>query len=111
MANWTKETLRQWFLDADHENVKHRLAMSKALMFLYARQTADEQASGTTAHDNGAGFSGIDAEFMSSVARGVQKFGNMTPGQAKHIKVKLAKYAGQLVEFANPAAPEQTAAA
>ena len=102
---WTKDTLKQWFLDADESNIKHRAAMSKALLFLYARQTASEQSSGTTNQDNGVGFSGADAEFMSSVARGVQKYGNMTPGQAKYMKKKLAKYAGQLMDLANPATP------
>lgn len=96
-------------METNPEDAKHRAALSRALLFLYARQTADEQQSAATSHDNGRGFSGIDAGFMSSVAESVKRYGNMTPGQARHIARKLAKYTGQLLDLVNAPATAQAA--
>ena len=41
----------------------------KGLLFIYSKQTHDEQNMGETKHDNGIGFSGAHAEIMSSFAR------------------------------------------
>jgi hypothetical protein len=106
MATWTQDSLRAWILAANPENVQHRAALSRALLFLYARQTADEQATGTTAHENGAGFSGVDAKFLTSVAQSVQTYGNMTRGQAPYVAKKLAKYTGQLLAMVNAETPQ-----
>lgn len=109
MATWTKDTLKTWIKSTDVNNPQHRAALSRALLFLYARQTADEQSSERTSHTNGMGFGAFDAEFLSSVAKGVQKYGNMSPKQAEHVAKKLVRYAGQLLEMVNAKA-EQVAA-
>lgn len=106
MTTWTKDTVRTWIQNCNVDNDKHRAALSRALLFLYSRQTADEQSSQTTNHDNGMGFSGFDAEFLSSVAQGVQRYGNMTPRQAMVVKKRLARYAGQLLLMLDPSRVE-----
>lgn len=94
----------------DGITTNERAALTRALLFLYARQTADEQQSGATAHFNGMGFSGCDAEFLSNVARSAQKYGGITAGQAPYVAKKLAKYTGQLLELAQQKMPEPVAA-
>lgn len=108
MTTWTKDTVRTWIQNCNVDNDKHRAALSRALLFLYSRQTADEQNSQTTNHDNGMGFSGFDAEFLSSVAQGVQRYGNMTPRQAMVVKKRLARYAGQLLLMLDPSRIDST---
>src|SRR5437764_9937822 len=48
-------------------------AVERALLTIYARQTADEQETETTSHNNGVGFSGFDAEIFSSFAVQVEQ--------------------------------------
>jgi hypothetical protein len=53
-----------------------QLAVTTALVRLYARQTADEQAQGTTTHTNGRGFSAFDANngtYMAQYALGATR--------------------------------------
>lgn len=93
-----------------------------ALLSLYARQTADEQAAGMTAHDNGVGFSGADAEILTSFAEQVIAWKN-TPENARRfntplsdkqmalLRKKLAKYGRQLTEIAAEKAAAKAAPA
>jgi hypothetical protein len=92
-------------------SLRGAFAVERALLVLYSRQTADEQASDTTAHENGMGFSGSDAEFFSKLARQVmtstyEKGRRLSPKQldaARGIKDGaqkkrgITKYAGQLL--------------
>lgn len=82
--------------------------VERALVALYARQTADEQRADVTSHTNGIGFSGCDANILSQFAKWV------TAGEAKGIPAgkrlsqkqrdltvkKLKKYTRQLIEIA-----------
>lgn len=104
--DWTKETLRAWLLSLSEQapetiSQAQRGALTRGLLFLYDRQTADEQSSSSTSHNNGMGFSGIDAKFLSSVAQSAKRYGNITPNQSVHVAKKLAKYTGQLLELVN----------
>ena len=69
------------------------------LMLLYGFQTEDERADQKTTYNNNAGFSGVDARFMSSVAQFYLKTKNITPGQIAPVKRNLKKYHRQLLEF------------
>lgn len=106
-AEWTKETLKTWMLarydEGQQITTAHRAVLTRGLLFLYSRQTADEQVQGATSHSNGMGFSGVDAQFLTSVAKSAKQYGNITPGQAPHVAKKLAKYTGQLLELVNAA--------
>jgi len=100
---WDKSAIKNWLLsvaESDGTNPKHQQAITRALLFMYARQTASEQESKMTSNNNGVGFNGRDAEFMSSVAERVKQYGRITPRQTTAIAKGLAKYSGQLVEMA-----------
>lgn len=83
--------------------------VERALLALYERQTQDEQQSGYTEHHNGIGFTGTDAEFLTSLAQGVIKSRDvykkpegqrLTVNQRAICRNKLQKYWRQLVEVA-----------
>ena len=76
----------------------------KALVRIYQEnQTADEQASKATTHDNGIGFSGCDAEFLSSLAEAQLKYGRLTDKQMSFVLKKMPKYARQVIAFSDAA--------
>lgn len=86
---------------------KSDLAVTKALLAIYARQTASEQASQTTKEANGVGFGAFDADFCSDIAQKVQRGWKLSPKQMAVIRNKMKRYHRQLLEIAmaNQAAP------
>jgi hypothetical protein len=89
---WNKESI-QHLLDSNDE------AVSKALMTIYARQTAAEKASQATVEHNGRGFTGTDAEFLSSIASRLPGYGyRLTARQLPHVRRKMRKYWRQLLD-------------
>jgi hypothetical protein len=77
---------------------------TKALVRIYQEnQTADEQAAKVTSHDNGIGFSGCDAEFLSSLAEQYLRRGNLSDKQMSFVHKKMPKYARQVVAMSDPA--------
>jgi hypothetical protein len=70
-----------------------------ALQGMYARQTADEQHTQGTRHQNGIGFGSRDAEFLSSVAERSRQYRTLTPNQARAVAKALVKYSRQIAEF------------
>jgi len=72
----------------------------RGLVVIYGFQTADEKASKETHEDNGMGFNGVDAEFLSSLAEQYQKRGTLTQKQIEFARRKMVKYAGQLLKVA-----------
>lgn len=100
--------------------IKDNLAISdkwvmNAVLCIYARQTADEQASDTTEHQNGVGFSGADAEILSSFAKQIIEFRAgrsrwavaLTPRQMALARKRIGKYARQLWEAAHAKAQSE----
>jgi hypothetical protein len=71
-----------------------------AVCALYERQTRDEQAIGETVVHNKVGFSGCDAEILSSFAKFCKKTGFLTPKQTALARKKLPKYRKQLAAIA-----------
>lgn len=104
-----------------HEAIAN-MAVERALIILYERQTADEQASHSTNHENGMGFSAFDAEILSSFAcqinskvgkhndylGRVAKLGEcLSKKQMELARKRVVRYARQLAEVANAkVAPE-----
>jgi hypothetical protein len=81
----------------------------RGLLAIYRRQTADEQTSEQTKHDNGIGFNGLDATILSSFAKqvlsweasAVKRFASpLSPKQVGLARRKMKKYAGQLARIA-----------
>lgn len=75
-----------------------QLLLCKAILFIHARQTPDEQAAKTTAYDNGQGWSGTDSHFMSEMAEVIKKYGELKGGQVTYSRKYIMKYAKQLIE-------------
>lgn len=75
--------------------------VERAILALYACQTADEQAQGATRYDNKMGFSGCDARRMSFVAEFLKSGKHLSVAKALNIYgVKLQKYTRQLARIA-----------
>lgn len=87
--------------------VKKQLATNKlwavkALVRIYQEnQTADEQAAKVTSHNNGIGFSGCDAEFLSSLAEQYLKRGSLSDKQMVFVFKKMPKYAAQVIKMSD----------
>ena len=69
----------------------------RAIVKLWQRQTADEQAAQTTGHDNGVGFNGTDAFILSSFAEQINKGRTLSPKQLAIAFRKLPKYSKQII--------------
>lgn len=93
-AKWTKELVREFLNVSDAWVVK-------GVSTIYRFQTEAEKASETTTDDNGVGFNGLDAELLSSFAKGIEQYGSLTDGQMVWARKKMLKYSGQLAKIAN----------
>ena len=71
----------------------------RGLVKIYTLQTADEQESDRTSHDNGVGFSGVDAEILSSFAKQVNAGRNLSPKQMAIVYKKMPRYWRQIASF------------
>ena len=91
---WTEEEIRNLVQTNDK-------VLYGALRNLYNCQTADEKEDGETTHQNGAGFNGLDAPILSSIAEFLNKNGFLTEKQKVLVRKKLVKYNRQLTRLAN----------
>lgn len=101
---WSKGDIKAYLAKCEDKAdcPKTRAHITRALLYMYDRQTQDEQSTLSTSHTNGIGFTGVDAEFLSSVAQRCRKYNqDVSPKQFPYVRKKLVKYSGQLVEFAN----------
>lgn len=91
---WTRTEIETLITTSDR-------AVERAMVAIWKRQTEDEQATETTRHHNGIGFSGWTARSGSYFAQWVQS-GRTLSGKhlAKARKIAL-HHAGQLTDFAN----------
>lgn len=84
------------------EYIKSKLATStvwalRCLMVVYGNQTSDEQLVGITHHDNKIGFTGTDANFMTSLAQQYEKRGSLSPKQMGFVMKRMKKYHKQVM--------------
>jgi hypothetical protein len=101
----TRDSLKQMLNESD-ETFRVRL-VGRALVALFHRQTAAEQAVNQTEVSNGIGFSGCDARSGSLTARSFMRTGTLAPWQLKRWMKegssgypRICKYAKQLNEIA-----------
>jgi hypothetical protein len=92
------ESIKLWLTSAmtQTENPAVRQHIGRALLMVYANQTADEQREQSVKHNNGKGFSGGNAVFGSSIAEQFSRRGDLTPKQAACIAKMLRKHAKQI---------------
>lgn len=72
----------------------------RALVRIYANQTAGEQSIGSTVEHNGVGFSGADSEILSSFASQVERGRKLSAKQLAIVFKRMPRYARQLMEAA-----------
>ena len=72
----------------------------RGLIRIFELQTAEEQNSDITVEHNGVGFSGVDAEILSSLAKQYQRRGSLSSKQMDLLFKKMPKYAKQLDNIA-----------
>jgi hypothetical protein len=100
---WSKETIQE-LLDKSDE------AVYRAMIQIYNKQTSDEQKYQDTHMYNSVGFTGADAEIMSSFTEYYKKFDKLSPKQMAIARKKMKKYWKQLLNVireANPNQPER----
>lgn len=73
----------------------------RGLVRIFENQTAGEQQMGATVEHNGIGFTGADAEFLTSLAEQYQERGSLSPRQTEILFEKMPKYARQLERISN----------
>ena len=86
------------------EMFKEKLANNKAwalrgLKVIYDNQTTDEKNTASTRHYNNIGFTGADAEFLTSLAQQYERKGDLSDKQMNVLYKKMPKYAGQLFKM------------
>ena len=91
---WTKDEIKN-LLETNDQMV------ARSVKKLYEYQTADEQEEKTANINNGVGFNGTDAEFLSSIAEWLISGKKLSQKQLDITRKKLFKYAGQLAKIAN----------
>lgn len=100
---WTVESVhRAW----EEDEMKYLVQTNDKVLYgalksLYGCQTAEEQTEGTTKEYNGAGFNGVDAPILSSMAEFLKKKGFLTDKQKAIVRKKLVKYNKQITRLAN----------
>jgi|307.fasta_scaffold63554_2 hypothetical protein len=95
---WTAARVLRTF---DGPNADYNI--ERAIVALYTRQTAQEQAQGGTLHDNAIGFNGPDGGKLSYYARWLSS-GRHLDGKFKDdAHQRIRKYARQIADLANEA--------
>ncbi len=90
----TKESIRELLESND-------LAVARAVLRLYQRQTTDEQSVEHTKHKNFRGFNAGDAPFLTSIAKFFERNKYLSPKQTFVARKRVLKYTKQLTDIAN----------
>ncbi|CCG43226.1 hypothetical protein [Magnetospirillum molischianum] len=88
---WNKEAIQELLARNDE-------AVKRALLAVFRRQTAEEQTTERTRESNGVGFTGPDAEILTSFAKQLQTRGFLSPKQLAITRNKIKKYWRQLLD-------------
>lgn len=102
---WTKEQIKAELQTND-------VWVVRGVIAIYNKQTDEEQSVDETLENNGVGFSGCDANILSSFARQIQRWVDtpvnqrqyqhpLSPAQFAIARNKIKKYSGQLAKIAN----------
>lgn len=69
----------------------------RALVVVFNNQTESEQMAECTVEHNNVGFTGPDAELLSSFAKQLKKYGGLSPKQMLFLKRLMPKYHAQVI--------------
>jgi hypothetical protein len=93
------ESIRHWLYTIDKNIPKNRHDITMALIFMFSRQTRQEQIEKETISYNKMGFSSGDASYLSNIALWylASKAGeSISKSEAIEVARRLRKYAKQL---------------
>ena len=93
MCDWTPETIKA-LLDRDV------LAVERAVVAIYRRQTQDEQVSYETKHHNRVGFAACHARLGSYYANWILSGRHLSGSHVERARRMVRHYAGQLHQIA-----------
>ena len=92
---WNKDNIREMLVKSDK-------AVVRGLYRIHSFQTGEEQMSGQTVEDNGVGFNGVDADFLTRMVVWAKHHNDtLHPNQMVHVRKAMLKYSGQLARIAN----------
>ena len=89
-----------------HAFIRHMLKTNEtwakqALLRIFQYQTKTEQILETTNENNNVGFTGADAEFLSSLAKQLRDRGWLSTKQLKILLKRMPKYSRQIINISN----------
>jgi hypothetical protein len=90
---WTKEKIAALLFTND-------IAVERAIVAIYNRQTLDEQSSQETKHSNGVGFSGAHARLGTYLAKWIISGNHLNGKFLVKGRAMMMHYIGQLLEDA-----------
>lgn len=73
----------------------------RALIKIFENQTNDEQIKGETTIDNGVGFTGVDANILTSFANQLMQYNHLTDKQMNCLFKMIGKYATQIYNLSD----------
>lgn len=98
---WTKDQIVEMLQTNDR-------AVTRAVVAIYKRQTADEQRSETTRVSNNIGFNHADAPYLSWCAKyAINRRSNLSGKHLEKSRKRMMKYWKQLLEIANEGAVQR----
>jgi hypothetical protein len=90
-VQWTPEMVKEKIAKSDK-------AVKAALLRLYSWQTEEEKVVEGTKVNNGLGFNGTDAPFLTSLAKQLEEKGWLSAKQITIARKKLSKYSRQIFD-------------
>ena len=94
--------MKEWTQKEIAEKLKTDVRwLEKGILAIYRYQTSEEQVLGETVEQNGYGFNGADASYLSYIARYLLTGRHLDGGYLIKSREKMIKYAGQLARIAN----------
>jgi len=91
---WNKEDIIKILNDDE-------IALKKAIIALYARQTIDEKLERKAVEENNKGYSKLDTKFFSILAEKIYLKKEFSEAELAIAKNKIKKYASQLADISN----------
>ena len=98
---WEKDEIKAVLVRSD-------VFVTRSVVKMLERQTADEARGGYTNVANSVGFSAFDAEFLTSIANKIIEGRNLSVKQNASARKSMLRYSGQITDIANvDVTPEQ----
>lgn len=94
---WDKLTVNQYKICMQAMLITSDKYLDKAIVEIYKLQTDEEKYKGQSVEENNLGFSKVDAEVLSKIARKLIEGKELTAGERARARNKMLKYWRQLL--------------